>query len=340
MGKWVMNAYCKTAPVIITVLLILTGMAFGLGEYLEKIEIEPVDAWFRTIKNFFPDTWETGISSYKYCLLLFSVVGVFLFLFCRFYKPRIVIVKHVSFSPELADLDHNLRKEFYVKEYSLDLSEEMKTQNISKALDLQDSEIERIKRINKKKELGYYGIAHTPFVFRAGYYVGNQKNVHLFHKARNNKSDFREWENALGNWNSSLCDSKEQNKSCASNELFVAIGTSFFIKDSEIKSIAGKNKHILILQTVDIGFDVIGSYDQAEALRKNILDRIRDLEKKYDIRKLHLLIASSVAFTFFLGTAFSAQHDPSIVVYHYRNGEYVWGIDMSKKGDAAIVRNN
>lgn len=65
MGKWVMNAYCKTAPVIITVLLILTGMAFGLGEYLEKIEIEPVDAWFRTIKNFFPDTWETGISSYN-----------------------------------------------------------------------------------------------------------------------------------------------------------------------------------------------------------------------------------------------------------------------------------
>ena len=58
MGKWVMNAYCKMAPVIITVLLILTGMAFGLGEYLEKIEIEPVDAWFRTIKNFFPDTWD------------------------------------------------------------------------------------------------------------------------------------------------------------------------------------------------------------------------------------------------------------------------------------------
>lgn len=340
MGKWMINVYRKIGLWIILALLIITMIAFGFEEYLEKIEFAVIAECFRTIKNILPDAWEAGLSNYKWLLLLLSVVAVALYLLCRFYKPMIVVVKHVSFSPELAELNHNLRKDFYVRECPLDLSKEMKNQNISKALDLQDSEIEKIKRKAQKKQLGYYGIAHTPFVFRAGFCVGDQKKIHLFHRIRDNESDFCEWENALGRWNSSLCDSEEQNRNCKSNELFVAIGTSFVIKDTEIASIAGANKHILILRTRDIGFDVIGSYEQAEAIRKNILDTIRDLEKKYDIKKLHLMIASSVAFTFFLGTAFSAQHDPSIVVYHYENGKYVWGIDMSKKGDAAIVRNN
>ena len=65
--------------------------------------------------------------------------------------------------------------------------------------------------------------------------------------------------------------------------------------------------------------------------------KVREIVKRYDIRCIHMVISSSVAFTFFLGAGFSSQHDPDIIVYHYDNGKYIWGIDMKRNGSDAVI---
>lgn len=47
------------------------------------------------------------------------------------------------------------------------------------------------------------------------------------------------------------------------------------------------------------------------------------------------LIISSIYI--FLGAGFSSQHDPDIIVYHYDNGKYIWGIDMKRNGSDAVI---
>ena len=34
----------------------------------------------------------------------------------------------------------------------------------------------------------------------------------------------------------------------------------------------------------------------------------------------------------------STQHDPEIIVYHYENGQYTWGISMTKNGEESVIK--
>ena len=118
----------------------------------------------------------------------------------------------------------------------------------------------------------------------------------------------------------------------------MAISTSLPIQDYHLNIFHPKNKHILKFITNYIGFDSIVSYKDAEQLRTNILSTIRNAVIKYNIKRIHMVISSSVAFTFFLAQGFSQQHDPEIIVYHYEQGTYPWGISMHQNSDKAYIR--
>ena len=246
------------------------------------------------------------------------------------------VLCHMSLAHGMAPLSPNVKKEYYIKEKNLDIAGYSYPNDLHQIIREQDSAIKNF--IATKGIHSYYGIAHTPLVFRAGYMYGDQQEIHLFHRMRNNSANFEEWDTSADiKWETSFREVKEENKSCKSNNLIVAISTSLEIKNIEIASITNTKCHIIRFQLQTLGFDIIGNYAQAENLRKQILSKIRELVKKYDIRCIHMVISSSVAFTFFLGTGFSSQHDPDIIVYHYDNGKYIWGIDMKKNGLDAII---
>lgn len=52
-----------------------------------------------------------------------------------------------------------------------------------------------------------------------------------------------------------------------------------------------------------------------------------------------MVIASSVAFTIFLGMSYSKQHDPECIVYHYEKERYPWGIDIDAAPGNCLVKN-
>ena len=91
------------------------------------------------------------------------------------------------------------------------------------------------------------------------------------------------------------------------------------------------------------GFDSVDSYAAMNRLRKGILDKIRETATKKNIKRIHMVLATSSDFTFFLAQGFSKNHDPEVVVYHYdrnSNTKYPWGISNILTPANAVVRQS
>ena len=324
--------YKKYYYLIFTLLLILFLISLGTGENLKKIEIGEVSAIYNTIVAFVPEKYLMALQRISFPIGVLLVISIILFA----WKKRMNVLCHVSLAHGMAPLSPNVKKEYYIKEKNLDIVGYSYPNDLHQIITEQDS---AIKDFTATKGIhSYYGIAHTPLVFRAGYMYGDQQEIHLFHRAHNNSANFVEWDTSADTkWETSFREIQEENKSCKSNNLIVAISTSLEIKNIEIASITDTKCHIIRFQLQTLEFDIIGNYAQAENLRKQILSKIREIVKKYDIQCIHMVISSSVAFTFFLGAGFSSQHDPNVIVYHYDNGKYIWGIDMKRNGSDAVI---
>ena len=132
----------------------------------------------------------------------------------------------------------------------------------------------------------------------------------------------------------------EKNKTIKSSELIVAISTSLQITKDEICQSFGNDKHVLLLRTNNIGYDQLLEYDSIERISNGVWSHIRRCTKEYSIKRIHLLIASSVAFSFFMGRKCSANIDPHVVVYHYQNGIYPWGIKINSGDEEDLIIRN
>ena len=244
-----------------------------------------------------------------------------------------------SFAHDLGVVDTSELKELYkVIPVSIDITDEIQNHNMHKAIAAFDKECEKAIIQRKNLPAGFYGIAHTPFVFRLGYRFGDQSNVKLYHKARSNDSVFKEWSDQKGSFN--IIPPIELNKNIVSDELIVEISTTFEIKESEIADLKPENKHVVIFKGNILNFDAITSYVDAQNARELIMVTMRGLVKQYDIRKIHMVISSSVAFTFFLGMAYSKQHDPECIVYHYEMPHYPWGLSIKSRTENCFVDNS
>ena len=309
--------------------VVLTVISYGGAFILEKIAVGDIADMYQTIKNFFPAIDELSSMEQKWILIVLDVI---LILFIFYKRPNFVI-SHQSMGYDLAPIDEKFRKDNWLFIKKLQQTEEMSKLSIhSDIVSMVDDMA--VKAQKSKCQVIYYGIAHTPLIFRMGLKVGDQDNVKLLHKKRSNDANFEEW--GIGRTGIRVI-STEANSSKKSDELIVAIGTSFEIKKEELQSLQPDSKHILYLKTNLFGFDTILSYEDARELRIDILGQIREVVKKYSIKKVHMVISSSVAFTFFLAQGYSEHHDPEIIVYHYDKGRYTWGINMTRQGKDAYI---
>lgn len=313
--------------------LLVDAIGFDLGSILAKIEIYNVAGAYNTLTAIFPSITQIA-QEYKYFSLVLTLATFGLWM----YRPKLFLVRQISFSPDIASVHPDISKKYRVQEMEINQCAAMKnTDTIVNAIIDQDKVSESIQISRKSSSLCYYGIGHTPLVFRLGFKMGDQNNLMLLHKIRTNDSKFEEWTEEGGYSTITL---RESNISVISSELIISVSTSLKISDRDLDSLQPGNKHILAFESNNISFDSITSYKCAESYRNTIMISIRDCVKKYGIQKIHLVISSSVAFTFFLGQAFSAQHDPITVVYHFQNGTYPWGICINEPARKALVIND
>ncbi len=327
----------KLSGSLFVIFLILSVIVFEKGDLIKKIEVGNIKAIFDTTNNFLPYLYKTKALKYIFPALM-TICGL-TYLIGRFYKERIILIKHTSLNNDIAEVDSNFSKQYHISK-TIQISQfdfMLDPKRYKEAIEVQDTIVNEICQTRNKCKLGYYGIAHIPLIFRLGFNIGDENNTKLLHKRRNNESFFEEFESTDDN--SPLVKIDELNKSKKSRELLVSIATSLIINENELSSLHYKDMHYLKFEGRFVDFDSVISYKKAERLRNEIMIKIRQVCKKYGITKIHLVLASSCAFTFFLSQAFSRQHDPEIVVYHYLRGKYPWGIIAHEKPENAVVFN-
>ena len=211
--------------------------------------------------------------------------------------------------------------------------------DIQKIIDRQDAFIKKfIANKVSGKEYGYMGISHTPLILRAGMKMTDGNVLRLFHKKRG-ESFYTEL-NDEATYPELRIEKKVKNPK--SNELIVAISTSFQIEDLQLNIFDPINKNVLKFKSDNLDVDSILSKKQVDSYINFILREVRDFVNENDIEKIHLVISSSVAFTFALGQRLTTSYDKEIIIYNYeaRSSEkYPWGLKLFEDSYDCVVVN-
>lgn len=123
---------------------------------------------------------------FKTISFMLFLVGILLLVIKFVFRPIAYVLSQRSLNGmELAPIEKGLVNPYKIKKCDIDLYQEVKNGKLSTALEKQDSIIERLKRERKAHQpIFYCGIAHTPFVFRAGFSIGDESNnITALHKA-------------------------------------------------------------------------------------------------------------------------------------------------------------
>lgn len=137
-------------------------------------------------------------------------------------------------------------------------------------------------------ELFYYGIAHIPLIFRAGFQIGDEGKVRLLHKDRNEQSVFKEISAEADNYTIEL---KGHYDSCnkASKEMLVVVTTSFPVSSKDLEVFKNNNiGHELRFEMCNpslYGVNSIFSYALMNRLRTGILNKMREIVSSANIEK-------------------------------------------------------
>lgn len=333
----------NTGLTVSVVLLLFT--LFDI-ETLKKIEIGNISGIANTVDSIaspFLDIFENVFIK----ILIYALFGLVLILriFKTAIRPRAIIINHSSFSNTQSSYDPSIVSGYSVREKDINLVDQMARHNTVDAIRQQDALIEDIlSDYDNAAELFYYGIAHIPLIFRAGFQIGDEGIVRLLHKFRNEQAPFKEISSASDNHRVQLQGNTITGNN-RSNEILVVVATSLPVADEDLVVFRQKNLfcelHFGMADKSMYDFDVVDSYAIMNRFRAGILAKIHEIVANKNIERIHLVLATSSDFTFFLAQGFSKNHDPEIVVYHYdRNSiaKYPWGISNTLTPANAVIR--
>lgn len=331
----------------LTVLGTLTLFAVFDIETLKKIELCNISNIANTVDNFFSpfcDIFKNNVIKRIICTLFLALI--FLRVFKLAMRAKAIVIRHSTFSNTLSTYDERNLSGYSVKEIDINLVNQMNNLDIIKAINIQDGVIKEIlKDCDKFTDIFYYGIAHIPLIFRAGFQIGDEGKVHLLHKYRNEQTKFKEILNDSDNYILQLKGQlKSNNRFSPSKEMLVVIATSLPISNEDLTVFRKKNLccelHFEMENKSMYGFDVINTYAIMNRLRSVILNKVREIVVSKNIDRIHLVLATSSDFTFFLAQGFSEHHDPEIVVYQYERSsseKYPWGISNKLPPENAVI---
>lgn len=306
----------------------------GLDKYTEYANI---------VKSIIPNIYLRWV-----VLSLIILTWIFVWYFRNCYdEPTqniINILGHSSLGKAQFKFNEEYEEKYKLVMEEIDLSEDVK--NVGDNYDIlkytikkQDALIKSFKeKINNSDKYGYMGISHTPLILRAGYNIGDETKFVMFHKKRN--LDYYEKLNDSDSNIQIRIEQKNIKENC--KELIVAISTTFPIQDNQLSILQPQDKSIIKFKTDELGFDVITSMKQVEEYISYILREVRQVVRAEGISKIHMVISSSVAFTFALGQGLSSHYDPEVVIYHFdinNPKKYPWGIYLYEDSMNCIVVN-
>lgn len=317
-------------------------------DILKEIEVGDIAAWTRTIENL-----AAPILPFFECIVAKILVWIaFIVLFIlsvskAILRPKAIVIGHSTFSNTQSSYDESIVKGMLIKHREINLVNLMRKQDIIEAIRTQDRVVSKILRdCDEYTELFYYGIAHIPLIFRAGYQIGDEGKVRLLHKYRNEQSAFKEISTKADDFKIEL-NGKYHQFYKTSNEMLVVVATSFPVSSVDLEVFRNRKiGHEIRFEMKDqalYGVDSVDSYAVMNRLRTGILSHMRKVVVTEGIERIHLVLSTSSDFTFFLSQGLSKYHDPEVIVYQYERSnaqKYPWGISNKAFPASAIIRQN
>lgn len=350
--KWIREGSLGWLIFITTVMgFVVSGDLIGI--IYKSVQSEKVKSWLleymdicTIVKNLIPNS---NIRLSIFGLIILAWFAIFYFRWCydesmKKSQKIIHILGHSTLGKTQFRLDEKSSQTVELNIDELDLIEDMKKidgdyDELNYVINKQDIFIEKFKeKINNNDRYGYMGISHTPLILRAGYQIGDETRFAMFHKKRN--MNYYEELDDSGIYVPINIEKKEIKDNC--EELIVAVSTTFPIEDYQLNILQTEDKSILKFKTDDMGFDVITSEKQVEDYVRNILKEMRQIVREKEITKIHMVISSSIAFTFAMGQAISSHYDPEIIIYHFdinKPKQYPWGISLFEDYKKCAVVN-
>lgn len=131
----------------------------------------------------------------------------------------------------------------------------------------------------------------------------------------------------------------ELNYNSKSKHMLVSIATTYPIKEENLSCIDTSNTMSRYDMQVDLmGFDFFNSYQKIRSYADRIIDDLRERVKERGIETIHLVISSSVPFTFYLAQQMNTHQFCKIIVYHFDCGKYTWGLDVTEPEAKKSIR--
>lgn len=342
----------KLSYKLLYLLLAISSFMFLLTIYgkdvLKEIEVGDIAAWVRTIENLASPMLHFFDYVIVKILVWIAFAIILILLVCKaILRPKGIVINHSTFSNTQSSFDESIGKGLLISQRDLNLVDLMKRQDVVEAIRTQDRLVNSILRdCDEYTELFYYGIAHIPLIFRAGFQIGDEGKVRLLHKYRNEQAAFKEISTEADDFKIELTG----NTYCfnkAAKEMLVVVATSFPVSSADLEVFRnneiGYELRFEMNSQSFYGVDSVVSYAVMNRLRTGILNHIRKIVASDNIEKIHLVLSTSSDFTFFLSQGFSKYHDPEIIVYQYERSnpqKYPWGISNKALPATSFIRQN
>lgn len=328
----------------ITGAIIFFIITFAGESVLKKIEIGNYNNIYKTIVNFWPGAPDFFNSVGCKFISIIIVILTLMLIFARKYRKKAMLIKHSSLGHDITQINSNLSKEFKFKIFDINVTKEMNQGDIKSAVKRQDDCVNEIIDLIQKqqyKDIFYYGIAHTPLVFRLGFQVGPIVEMRFLHKKRTDRKnetfdELSEYETDERIYTPEYLRENEQSKS---NSLLFAFASTYEIKRENLFCFDTESSHILKISTDQKDHDFFNSYHRMRIFSRDCVKHIRETCKKFNISKMHMVLSTSVNYTCLLAQKLGDRQTPELIVYHYENPTYPWGISIKNNSQDAIINN-
>ena len=191
----------------------------------------------------------------------------------------------------------------------------------------------------KDATLVYYGKAHIPLAFAAGYSAQSDTPLRLYELDRNNGGWRRIDEVARGE--DLKVTVKERGELKRGGIAAIRISISYLVGEAEVDERLGEAYADYHLQIATPKIDVVASRRQVEEIAgkfRELVDRLRNSAEAP--REIHVFCAAPMCVVFSLGRRVSPTLHPAIFVHNYNAAftpKYAWGVQITGAAEPRVV---
>ncbi len=193
------------------------------------------------------------------------------------------------------------------------------------------SELQKLLNANPSSNFAYYGIAHIPLVFLAGFQLNRKKRIFLFE--HNRMEDTWDLLQKGTPFSPLTIQGFPSSINASKGEVIIKFSVSYYVPDDDVFDVTPNFTGLIDIKANGIYPDNLQSeaqlLDYAVNFRR-VLDTIHHYYPNTEL--IHLFYAGPVSLAFKCGQLISSTIHPDITVYNYRHRDmphYKWGIKIT-----------